>query len=91
MEILGETLKPWILGIGIVLFFTSILFIFMPQFTAMLNKYLDRAYSLRQFTRALETRVFDVDRWIIKNMKWLGIAALSDALILLGMYYIYLR
>ncbi len=91
MEELGIILKPWVFGIGVSLLITGVIFIAAPSVAIALSRALDRSLDIERFAKSLEAKVFNIDRWIVKNIKWLGVIALSDAVILLVMHYIYLR
>ena len=88
---LGLLLKPWILWIGITMFISGAIFLTAPALIVGVSKILDRTFDVEKLLKRLEAKVFDIDRLILKNIKWIGTIALSDAIILLGMYYIYLR
>ena len=91
MEDLSMLLRPWLLWMGITLFITGGVFVFAPGLVVSLSKSLDSTFDLERAAKFLDTTLFNIDRWIIKNIKWLGIVALSDAAILLVVYFVYLR
>ena len=91
MDEFGIMLKPWILLIGISMFIAGAIFLTVPAFIVGVSKILDRSFDIERSLKRLEAKVFDIDRWVLKNIKWIGVIVLSDATILLGMYYTYLR